>query len=328
MTRPGFYFLICSDTTLLKRHIETVLADYPLEAGRTYKRHVFWADEGLSSRFWETLIMQNLFSDTKAVIIRRAQLLRTEDWNALSNPLACFNNNIFPFFVLEVNFEKKYKKYIPKIPASLTKQPYWTFAQKRNWVWFSPGLNAHNISTFLKDWATIRNLSFGPGALDALSRQLPLDAGTIEHELAKIELYLTTDTISVKDAELISFAPEVEIFTFLDTLQHSTSAFTVWKQALCHELDGNIMFFNFLALLAREIRILWQLCFGEDPKGIPSFLLSSKQALAHSLGPATLTRLLTMVLDAEYGVKSGEHSPGQAMEFLTANLSAIFSVHR
>lgn len=85
------------------------------------------------------------------------------------------------------------------------------------------------------------------------------------------------------------------------------------------------MLFYFLTMLVREARILWQLALGEEKVvGAPPFALDRKRPLAQRMGPDRLAVIWDLALEAELGVKSGEHSPDQAFERLLAGMAELF----
>lgn len=317
--RPGFTFLVCPDSVLIRNRIEALVRECPCPSG-AYERRVFWGDDGLSQSFWQTLTLQSLFGASTLLILRRAHSLDKEDWAKLSGALNRFNEQVWPFFCLEGEFERNK----PKLPAALTSQKYWTFGQKKGWIWQSGPLTAQSVRGYIKDWAVSNGLSFGPGALDALSDVLPQDAGALSGELAKIELALAGKReVDASLASLITSSTDMDTFAFLNALQQGAPPLKIWSKVLGSQQAGEKMLFAFLGGLARETRVLWRICLG-DTDGLPPWMLDAKRGAAMQLGPEKLCRILDLALDADYGVKSGSLNEAQALELLVAGLAALF----
>ncbi|MDO5484279.1 MAG: DNA polymerase III subunit delta, partial [Desulfovibrionaceae bacterium] len=87
--------------------------------------------------------------------------------------------------------------------------------------------------------------------------------------------------------------------------------------------SGDSLLFSLLALLARDLRLLWQLNAGEKVRLHPNEA-TFKQQLARKLGTHGLAAGLAAVVDAEWQVKSGRRSPEQALDFLAAELTLLF----
>lgn len=326
MPRPGFTFLVCPDTELAKRRFESLLAEHPPAAGGmgstgSWERKVFWGDEGLGDAFWQALTLNDLFGKPKALVVRNAQNLKKEEWQQLSGPLSRFNEQAWPFFFLEVAYERK--KF--KVPAEISKTKFYTFAQKKGWIWESQGLGEQGVRQWLQSWAKEKGFSFQRGALEILCASMPPDAAAVASELEKLELALEPGAaISPDIAGLISFTPDIDIFAFIDALQKPGGAGTVWSKVLGQQLAGKGFLFQFLSLLVREARFLWQLAHGEEAKGLPFFKQNERQQLARQLGGRRIARIWDAALEAELRVKTGEAGEDQAMELLIAELSAIF----
>jgi DNA polymerase-3 subunit delta len=317
--RPGFSFLVCPDSVLIRNRIEALVREHPCANG-AYQRRVFWGDDGLSQVFWQTLTLQSLFGASTLLILRRAHALDKDDWAKLSGALNRFNAQVWPFFCLEGDFERNK----PKLPAALTGQKYWIFGQKKGWVWQSGPMTALTVRGYLKDWAGSAGLSFGPGALDALAEVMPQDAGGIGCELAKIELALAGKReVDASLAGLISSSADMDTFAFLNALQQGAQPLKIWSKVLGSQQAGEKMLFAFLGGLAREARVLWRICLG-DADGLPSWMLDAKRGTAMQLGPEKLCRIIDLALDADFGVKSGALNEAQALELLVAGLAALF----
>ncbi len=318
MPRPGFTLCACPDSQLIKDHIDAQLDAYDSGQG-AWQRHVFWGEEGLPPTFWEALTLQGLFATPKALVVRNAQNLSTDDWKTLSQALGSVNPLAWPFLCLEVPFEKG----APKLPKATTSLRCWAFAEKNGWLWKSEGLSPRDMRDFVSRWGTRHGAVIPPPALDALARNLPSDAMAATRELEKLSLAAEDGkTISPELAATIVRETELDIFAFISALQRGNAPDKVWNKVVRgHESDDGI--FRFLAMLLREARILWQLLAGESVY-LPGQVRQSKEQLARSMGRARVARLWDLALEAEKGIKTGERIPEQAMEMLVAGLMSLF----
>lgn len=313
-TRPGFTFCICPDGKLLRQQVEELLAAFP-EAGR--ERHVFWGDEDLTPKFWETLTLQGLFSASKVMLVRNAHALPAEVWKRLSASLSRPNPQTWPLFCLEVAWEKGQ----PKIPAHIAKLPCFTFADSKDWVWRSPGLEPRSMRRHIQQRAKALGLELEAGCADILAETLPTDASAVDAELGKLQLLADGRPLTQEQARSVSASGEFNIFAFLRQLQSGQTA-TVWKSILAEQAKGEEPLFYLLALLQREARQLWQALAGEQVRG-PSD--QAKQQTASRLGVTGLCRLWDAMHAAELAVKSGRRSPPQALDALMADLTLLFA---
>ena len=318
MERPGFFFLACPDPEIIREKVDRLLAD----AGNGFTKAVFWGDEDIGPAFWNALTVQSLLGGRRAVVVRRAEALPTDFWPKLAPALRGFNDNVWPFFCLEGPFDRKG----PKIPKGLANQPYFTVAEKRKWLFVSPGLTRRDIPPRLGDWAARRQLTLGPGVAKALADALPLDLARADNELAKLELALGDRTeIEMADLSLLSYHEGMEGFAFLDALSSRRDPAAVWREIFDKELAGEEMIFPFIGLLLYEARTMWRLAAGEGGDiRLPPSIRPKKEAMARRLGAAGLARIFEAAFTAEAGIKSGARRPDQAMEGLTAELFRIF----
>ena len=332
MQRPGFTFLVCPDPEMIKLRVERLLG----ESGEVFTREVFQGDEEIPAAFWRALTAPSLFAEPKAVILRRADSLTEDFWPKLKGPLSGFSAHIWPMICLEKPFGKKG----PAFPKALTSQPYYPVAEKRRWIWTSPGLTRRDMPPMLRDWAASASLSFAPGVLDALAAVLPEDMAMAGRELEKIEMAVLSrpqaapgdgaapppGRITQAELSLLSFRPGMDAFAFLNAFAKRGAEAAVWREIFEQSLSPEDMIFKFLGLLRSDARQMWQIFSGEaEVVRLPPFVKSQKEAMARRLGVSGLTRLFDLALDAELGIKSGAKSPDQAMELLAAELFSLFS---
>ncbi|MFO8033315.1 MAG: DNA polymerase III subunit delta [Desulfohalobiaceae bacterium] len=317
--RPGFLFLVCPDAGLLRQEIHSRLQ----EDTQDWQKHVFWADEELPEKFWTTLTLDGLLPAGNAVILRKAENMQASFWKDLHPVLAKFRSKIWPFFCLE----KEWSKGKPSIPAALSKQKYWQVAREKGWIWQSPGLSRAGLRDYLHSWAKSRGFQLQEQFVSQALQILPLDAGQLQSELQKLELW-AWDKKELQPADLgqVSLQGSTDIFGFLQGLQSKGAELRVWQEVLRYQLQGNTdQIMLLLRLLLREARIMWQLLQGEQPSGpLPGRIKAQKQGLAAKLGEAGLARLWEVLLQTETDIKSGNISQDQAWEILSSKLLRIF----
>ena len=318
-TRPGFSFCICPDGHLIKEYIRSLLAAQNEE----WRMRTFWADEELPDAYWQALTWTSLLARPTAVVLRRAENLKAEQWKKLHPVLGRFRPGIWPFFCLE----KQWDRGKPQIPAVLQKQAFWKVAEDKKWVWRSAGLDRKELQQRIEQWAAARGLEIPQHVRSVLIHALPLDAAALSNELQKLGLLLAErTTMQADDLQVLSFQPDLDIFAFLRALQQKGREKEVWRTLLRNQLGANAdMVMPFLALLLREARILWQLQAGEQDKvWMPGRVKAEKAKLAQRLGPQRLSRLWTMILEAESGIKSGDFSQAQAQELVVSRMMQVF----
>lgn len=315
MSRPGFSFLVCPDSELTRRHIDGMLE------GVGFTRRVYWGDEELPPAFWQDMTSQGLFGGSTAVVLRRAETLSAQVLSQLSPLLAGFNPAAWPILCVECAWEKGR----PKVPAVLKKQKFWTFAEKKKWLWESPGLTEKSLSDYVRGWIAERGLSIRPEALQALARCLPPDAAAVDNELAKLELSLHGRTeIGPDDLSLVASEASMDYFSLLESLITGRISLTLWREILRERAGNDGLLFPLLAGLTREARTMWQILHGEAG-GMPDWMLRKKEGAAKRAGPQRTAAIFALVLDAEHGVKSGEQTEHQALERLVGGLTALFA---
>ncbi|MFW5721855.1 MAG: DNA polymerase III subunit delta [Desulfohalobiaceae bacterium] len=321
MSRPGFTLCVCPDPALIRRYIAGQLES---SADGPWKRHVFWADQDPGPEFWDALTLSGLFEGSKAVVLRRAESGTAELWNQLS-PVLCRHN---PRSWLFICLESPWSRGKPKIPATLSRHKYYTLAEKRQWIWSSPGLTRNTLRSTVTSWAKEHGLEFAPGVLDMACQILPLDMSALETELGKLSLLLKRgEKVTSGHLSVVSFQPDLDIFGFLNALQSSRGQIEAWRKVLSSQAGASSdLVFPFLGLMVREARILWQLAMGEDQAvRLPPRVKRDKAALASRLGPRRLAAIWTLALETEAGIKSGRRAPDQAMEAFVSGLMRLFA---
>lgn len=168
--KPGFSFLVCPDSQLLRTRLREQLAAFA-PAHAQWERHVYWGDEEPPPRFWER-------SPCKACSARRARWSCARRNSGLPRSgkrfprLWLVPRASWPFFCLEVNWEKGQ----PKIPAHIAKLRCVGFADQQGWIWRNEGLTERSVRRHVQQRAAALNLSFEPDALEQFCASVPPDA--------------------------------------------------------------------------------------------------------------------------------------------------------
>ncbi|EPR44768.1 DNA polymerase III delta [Desulfovibrio sp. X2] len=315
MTRPGFSFLVCPDSELIRRRVSDMLE------GAGLSRRVYWGDEELPPAFWQDLTSQGLLGGGAAVVVRRAEALPVRELARLSPVLAGFNPSAWPLFCVESAWERGK----PKIPAVLKKQKFWAFAEKQGWVWESPGLTERTLPDYVRAWAADRGIAVRPEALQALAACLPPDAAAVDTELAKLELSLgERREIGPNDLSLVAAEASMDPWTMLESLIGGRLSTTLWREVLRERSSSDGLLFPLLAGLVREARQMWMIINGEN-SGLPDWMVRKKVPAAKRAGPGRVAAIFGLAMEAEHGVKSGEQSEAQALERLVAGLARLFA---
>jgi DNA polymerase III subunit delta len=321
MSRPPFSFFICPDSWLLQREIARIAK----AAGcGEWNRSSYWGDEPLESDFWSAMAMPGMLSllgEGRIIIVRRANAFTVKIWSDLEPLLRKPKADLWVMFCLEGEWKGKTKP----VPAVLAKQPFFKVAQKKKWLWESPGLTSEAIQKEVQHWAATKKVSFAAGVQDALIDLLPLDGARLGHELQKLELALG-DRREVLGSHLEIFGQKsgMDNFAFVRDVLSNAPSLRVWRTVLLdHEATGSGMLMPFLGLLQREMRILWMLLHGEEDK---VFLYpkakNEKRLLARSLGSRGIARIIDQIFQAEWDLKSGRKDAKQILEHLVASLSS------
>lgn len=300
---------------MLRRALDDALAAWPPERGQ-WERHVFWGDEEPPPRFWELLSLEELFGASRAIVVRQAQLWPAAVWKKLSRAIARPSARAWPVFCLEGEWEKRR----PKIPAHITRLRCFAFADERGWVWRGEGLAERDVPRHVRERARALGLNFEPDALEQFCASVPPDGLAIENELVKLALMAGDAAVTTAMTATAGWSPECNVFACIRRMQNGDLA-GVWRE-LARSGDSDRLLFSLLALLAREWRLLWQLCAGEDARLHPSDA-AFKRALAQRLGAPGIARGFAALADAEWQVKSGRLAPAQALESLAVQITAL-----
>jgi len=321
MSRPKYLFLTCPDPQLIKARIKEALA---ASGQQGFETRTFWGDddEPLPAAFWTDLTIKSLFSQPKALVVRRAHALRAEHWDKLDAAVRGVSSDIFPMFCLEGEWKAKKAP----IPATLSRRALFKKAKDNGWLWESPGLDAQGLRQFVRQWAAGAGLGFEPGAEQALAMALPADGAAARLELDKIELAAGDGkTVRREHVALIPTTGELAFFDLMDALGKPGAEAAVWKRIIDDHSKSSKdqMLFNLIGFLAGQARMLWQIAHNEQPGGSP-YAVRKNTPLAQRLGPRGVARLIDLAMGAELSIKTGERRYEEVLDSLTADLIALF----
>jgi len=320
MEIPGFYFCTCPDALLSKQHIEVLLNSFDDEWQSKIEKYVFWPDELVDSKFWNALTLQNLSATPKLIIVRAAHTILAADWKKISSALATPRTAILPVFFLECAWEKGQAK----IPAHIAKLKCFEFAKKKNWNYDNVGINDKNISSYLIKEGKKNNLQFDREVLNMLCETAIPDARSIQTLLSQLSLLAEDGKINPQViSQITAYAPDMIIFDLIRDMENCNFP-KIWKRLALENDKGESFLFPLIALLARDARVLWQICAGENPYIHPS-AKEFKMRQAKKLGFLGITEIFKMVLDADLSVKSGKSDTLQTLEKLITNYSSLFA---
>jgi DNA polymerase-3 subunit delta len=319
--KPGFNFLICPDSMLLRMRLEQ-MASVAASDGSSWERHVYWGDEEPQPVFWDHLTLGGMFNSSRMVIVRQAHLWTAATWKKISQALARPLEQCRPFFCLEVKWEKGK----PKLPAHIARLRCYDFAEQRGWTWRHEGLTERSIEKYVRERARVLGLSFASEALEQFCASAPTDAGAIENELQKFALLCGAQDgeaarITVPMVAASALSLECDIFACIRHMEAGN--LPAARKELARSNDSDNLFFRLLVFMERDFRLFWRILAGEDARMHPSEA-NFKRRLAQRLGHAGVAEGLGTVMDAEYQVKSGCRTTEQSLDFLVASLTGLF----
>lgn len=323
MKRPAYSFLVCPDPQLLKARIDEMLAG---SGASDWERKVFWGDDEdpLPETFWTDLTIKSLFSQPKALVVRRANAFKVDQWDKLGKAITGASSDVWPIFCLEGEWKGKKAA----VPAHLAKREIWKRADKGGWVWQSGGLDQQGMRDFVRRWAGEKGMTFEQGADGILAQALPVDAVAAQLELDKIELAAWEDHVVKREhADLVALTGEMEFFDLMDALGKRGAEASVWKRVLEDHMKSakDMMLFNLIGYLASQARQMWMLTHGEEKavRGHP-FVKKKLTAKGNMLGEKGIMRLIDLAMDAELSVKTGLRRQEEVLDILIADLVDLF----
>lgn len=323
MKRPAYSFLVCPDPQLLKARINDMLADSDVDG---WERRVFWGDDDdpLPDTFWTELTIKSLFPQPKALIVRRANTFKVDQWDKLGKALTGASSEVWPIFCLESEWKGKKAP----VPAHLAKRDIWKRADSGGWVWQSAGLDQQGMRAFVQRWAAENGIRFEQGVDGMLAQTLPDDAVAARLELDKIELAVWDERmVSRHHLSLVTPTGEMQFFDLMDALGKQGAEADVWKRVLEDHMKRaqDKMLFNLIGFLASQARQMWMLTHGEDNavRAHP-FVKKKLTAKGNMLGETGIKRLIDLAMDAELSVKTGLRRQEEVLDILIADLVSLF----
>lgn len=312
-THPAFSFLVCDDSGLLSDRIENLLS----ASGKgNWRKLVFWGDEDPPAEFWSSLKQLGLLAENRAIVVRMANAWNTGIWKNISAALAAVPEFVWPMFCLEVEFEKG--KF--KIPAHIAKLQCMQFAEKMGWVWRQPPLAGEALQNYINTAARKLGLEFAGEARKLFCESVPRNAVAITNELKKLALAAKEGKIEAAMLCEQSGSAESDAFACIKKIENGDLA-GAWLEA--SKSQASSLLFFLVALLARDLRILWNILMNVPVNLYPAEAAFKRQ-IAGKLGISGVAEGFSNLADAEWQVKSGRQSPEQALEVLLAAMTQLF----
>lgn len=180
-------------------------------------------------------------------------------------------------------------------------------------------LKANDIRVWLNIKLTEINKKMSPEALEhlmgAVSVMPQISLGFLDNELEKLALYTKGSMITLEDlAQVLSAIPEVSVFAMIDALSQKQAAKALGL--LNGQLATGDHPLRILALLVRQIRLLWQAkelaALGYDGRnaaaalGVPPFVGEKMIRQGKSFNTNVLKDGLLALAAADYEFKAGK----------------------
>lgn len=313
--RPAFSFVLSPDSFLLSQEVKRLTDTFLTEKGK-WKKDVYWGDEAPPASFWDAFMSLQFFSSQRCVIVHNAQAWKKTVWEKLDAQLLRVSSICWPIFLLEVDFPKN----TPSVPIHISKSKSYALAKKNGWIVTVPPITERMLSAYLaaraKEYPHIP-----PAVLHNLVLTVPLEAGCIENELRKLDVFYETKPASSSLDLPSDRFEELNVFAIIDLVLQGRIHEVI--KAISRQQDVEKAFFMLLLMLVREFRMLWQLKAGMNPK-IPDFVLSKKTALTRRLHYADLAKATGLVLDAEFKAKLSLSPTPQILDEMLIGLATIF----
>ncbi len=316
-----FAFILSEDSSLLLQRAEEVAQEFYAKHNAKASRHVYWGNEGLLSDFWQKLTIQNLLPQADFFLIRNAEKLDTETWKKLTENIGTLRDDAF----LLIAIESAWEKGKPKVPALISGQKCYSFAEKKDWLIRIAALTEQTKKAYITKALQKRKISASREILEKLSHILAPNAATIENSLDQLAFACEANAENeIKEEYLEILAPasaELLLFDYLTYIE-GNNALVLWKKLLFDNKADDVLF-GFIALMTREARQLWQL-LSSDKVSLPPFLVGKKTAMAKRLGKAKIIQIFLLCREADWAIKSGRKNDMQAMEELLTSLTYLY----
>ncbi len=317
----GFYFCHCPDVQLAKEYMEEYISSFGNEWIKA-ERHTFWVDDLLSNKFFIALDEVSFEIKKKIFFIRDTHELNAEIWKRLSLALGKPREDVFPIFFINNTLDKGKLK----LPVLIQKQKCFEFAKKQKWYFESIGITEKNFAQILlKEAKQKYDLSLSNDIIHILQNTLSPDYNSINNVLAQLYLFSENGEININVvAQLTNYTPELGLFDIVKKIE-TGKAKEVWSFFI---KEGRIVedsyLFAFIAIMAREMRLLWKIKANE-PTFLNNQILNYKTKIAQQLGFTYISKIISLLTFAEFSVKSGKKDPLETFEELLKDITNIYN---
>lgn len=162
------------------------------------------------------------------------------------------------------------------------------------------------------------NKKMAPDAIEHLMGALALmpqiSLSFLDNEIEKLALYSSSRVITLEDTEqVLASVPEVSVFALIDALSQKQTAKAL--ELLNQQLSAGDHPLRILALLVRQIRMLWQAKemagYGIDGRtlavslGVPPFIGEKFVRQSRNFSDTALKQALLALADGDYELKAG-----------------------
>ncbi len=316
-----YCIVLSDDVAMLKRRIEAIKNDFIAQSSTICNTKIFWGDE-LAAQFWESFSAVQLDVSRDFIVLRKADVLKAEDWANLTSMIARLREDAFLVLCIESAWGEKG----PKVPAYISGQKCYTHAKNKKWYFQEAPLTDDRKKDYIAQGIKARNIEMSRPVMDLLGELLSPPSALIDNALDQLAMIAEDRALEEKDLEHISAsAPEMILFDYVKNLE-SGKSYPLWATVL-HEHKPDDILFPLIGIFAREARNLWKISANEDVK-LPSFILEKKRAVANKLGKAGIATLFSLLSDADWSIKSGKKDSRQVLDELIFRLSLLYKVQK
>lgn len=317
----GFYFCHCPDMQLAKEYMEKEYISSFGDAWIQAERHTFWTED--IQAYLSALDTISFETKNKILYIKNSHELSLEQWKKISVALGKPRADILSIFFLNNALEKGKLK----VPQNIQKLKCYEFAKKKEWIFESVGITDKNFEQILcKEAAEKYGISLNHEVIAILKDILSPDYSSINNILAQLNLIKDKDgTVNAGAlAQLTNYTPELVWFDIINKIEAGKSA-EVWKlfYKASNQIDDSSIF-AFLALMMREMRILWKIK-AKEQVFLPTNQISNKTNIALKLGFTNIAKIISLLCFADFAVKSGKKKSVETLEELIKDCIKIFT---
>ncbi len=317
----GFYFCHCPDMQLAKEYMEN---NYISSFGDVWiqaERRTFWNED--IQAYLSALDTISFETKNKIFYIKNCHELSSEQWKKISAALGKPRPDVFSIFFLNNGLEKGKLK----VPQTVQKLKCYEFAQKKEWIFESVGITDTNFEKILRNEAKAKyGLVLNNDVIAILKDIVSPDYNSINNILAQLSLITGQDGVVNAGAlaQLTNYTPELVWFDIINKIEAGKGA-EVWKlfYKASNQIDDSSIF-TFLALMMREMRILWKIKANEQVF-LPSSQITAKNTLAAKLGFTNIAKIISLLCFAEFAIKSGKKKSVDTLEELIKDCIKIFA---